>query len=101
MRRPRAFWQARVGEVASGRQIERVAAQHGVAVARLRWWRWRLATDAAVDAPRLVEVVLDSASQALQRAILRLLIDGVTLELPADTAPEFVARLLQSLRATC
>lgn len=92
-----------MAELARGRRIERVAEQHGVRVERLRWWRWRLATEAQAAVPRLVEVVTARAAQAdpADAGPLRLLVEAAVLELPPGTPPEFVGRLLRSLRAPC
>ena len=103
MRRPRSFWEARVAELARGRRIERVAEQHGVRIDRLRWWRWRLASDAQTESPRLVEVVTARPQPAAVAdvALIRLLVGDALVELPPGTSPEFIGRLLSSLRATC
>ena len=101
MRRRRSFWEARVAELARGRSVESIAQRHGVTSARLRWWRWRLGT-APTTAPaptRMVEIVPARAMPAA--ASLRMYVAGVVLELPADTPPEYVGRVLCAARAAC
>jgi len=101
MRRPRSFWEARIAELVRGRSIESIAQRHGVTSARLRWWRWRLGTaTATAPAPtRMVEIVPARTMPA--DASLRVYVVGVVLELPADTPPEYVGRVLCAARAAC
>jgi len=102
MRRPRSFWEARVAELARGRSIESIAERHGVTSARLRWWRWRLGTAAttALAPTRMVELV-PAARTMTAPASLRMFVVGVVLELPADTPPEYVGRVLCAARSAC
>lgn len=101
MRRRRAFWEARVTELAQGRSVERVARQHGVMPARLRWWRWRLGTvPATALAPtRMVEITPASSVSANEG--VRILVGDVLLELPASMAPAAIGQLVAALRAPC
>lgn len=102
MRRPRSFWEARVAELARGRSVESIAERHGVTSAHLRWWRWRLGTAAttALAPTRMVELV-PARTMTAPPASLRMFVAGVVLELPADTPPEYVGRVLCAARAAC
>ena len=101
MRRPRSFWEARVAELAKGRSVERVAHQHGVMPARLRWWRWRLGAGptTALAPTRMVEIVPASGVTAGEG--VRMLVGDVVLELPASMAPADIGRLVAAVRAPC
>ena len=102
MGRPRSFWEARIAELARGRSVESIAQRHGVTSARLRWWRWRLGTVTTAPAPtRMVEIVPVPARAMPAAASLRMYVVGVVLELPADTPPEYVGRVLCAARAAC
>lgn len=83
--------------------MERVASQHGVTPVRLRWWRWQLGAGprSANVAPRMIEVVARTAAPATDHAGVRILVGKIVLELPAETAPEYVGRVVAALRATC
>ena len=97
-RRPRAFWEARVAELARGRSLESMARRHGVTIGRLRWWRWRLGSEpSAQAAPRMVEVLPSPATTA--GAGVRVVVGDVVLELPVGTPPEYVGRVLGAARA--
>lgn len=40
------WWAARVAELAEGADGSAIAARHGVSIQLLKWWRWRLGTEA-------------------------------------------------------
>ena len=101
MRHSRSFWEARVAELGQGRSVERVAREHGVTSARLRWWRWRLGSGPVSTAPRMVEVVRPTVA-ITDHGSLRILVgNDVVLELPAGTTPEYLGRVVAAVRATC
>ena len=89
-------------ELAQGRSVERIARQHGVTPRLLRWWRWRLgsAPTAALQSPRMIEVLPMAAPTATDRAGVRILIGDVVLELPAAMAAEEIGRIGRALRST-
>lgn len=101
MRRPKAFWEARVAELARGRSVASVAQRHGVMPGRLRWWRWRLgsAPATAIVPARMVEIL--PAPPRVTASGLRVLVGDVVLELPAGTPPEYVGRVLGATRTAC
>ncbi|MBA3818593.1 MAG: hypothetical protein H0X17_06845 [Deltaproteobacteria bacterium] len=92
-----------MAELAQGRSVQRIANQHGVTPARLRWWRWRLGTapTAAMRPPRMIEILPVAAPTAAARTGVRILVGDVVLELPAAMAPEDIGRLVGAVRATC
>ena len=92
-----------MAELAQGRSVQRIANQHGVTPALLRWWRWRLGTapTAAMGPPRMIEILPEAAPTAAARTGVRILVGDVVLELPAAMAPEDIGRLVGAVRATC
>ena len=90
-----------MAELAQGRSAESVAARHGVKAARLRWWRWRLAspTSTSLALTRMVEVLGPEAPVADLN--LRIHVGEAVLELPAGMAPEYVGRVLAVAGAAC
>ena len=106
MRRSRSFWEARVAELSGVRSVERVASEHGVAPARLRWWRWRLGAgpgSASVAGPRMIEVIARAVPvpSAPDHVGVRILVGEVVLELPVGTAPDYLGRVVAAVRAAC
>jgi transposase-like protein len=101
MRQSRSFWEARVAELAGGGSVEGVALRHGVRPKRLRWWRWRLGAGPGRGAAstRMIEIV-PKPSPALV-AGLRIVAGDVVLELPMETPPEYVGRILGAARSAC
>lgn len=90
-----------MAELAQGRSVESVAARHGVKAARLRWWRWRLATPAstALAVTRMVEVLRPEAP--LAEPGLRIRVGQAVLELPTQVSAEYVGRVLAVAGAAC
>ena len=101
MRRPRSFWESRISELAQGRSVERVARQHGVTPARLRWWRWRLATSSttAMVPTRMVEIL--PGPPAVTVASIRILVGDVVIELPPTMMPVDVGRVARAICTPC
>ncbi len=101
MRRPRSFWEGLVAELAQGRSVERVARQHGVIPARLRWWRWRLATApcTAIVPTRMIEILPGPPAAAV--AGVRILVGDVVIELPAAMTPADIGRVARAACAPC
>jgi len=87
--------------------VERVASEHGVSAARLRWWRWRLSTElgAAPEAAglRMLEVIArtETVASAPAREGVRVIVGEVVLELGAGLAPEYVGRVVAAIRQAC
>lgn len=87
--------------MAQGRSVERVAGQHGVMPARLRWWRWRLGTGptTALVPTRMIEIM--PASGVPSGEGVRILVGDVVLELPPSMTPAHIGRLVAAVRAPC
>jgi hypothetical protein len=94
----RSFWEARVTELARGHSLESIASEHDVLPKRLRWWRWKLGTQRGLTKTpaRMLEVVRRPPATGL-----RMVAGDVVLEIPLETSPEYVGRILGAVRATC
>lgn len=100
MRRPRAFWEARIAELERGKSVEDVARMHRLDPVRLRWWRWHLGRTSAPEVtPRLVELI--AAPSAPSGGVLRVLIGSAVVELPTTTTPEFIGQMLRAFHVAC
>jgi hypothetical protein len=77
-----------------------VAARHGVSVAALRSWIYRLRREQGhrgSDGPRLLPVRITASP--LGRESLEIVVGEIVVRVPAGTDPAYVASLLTALRA--
>lgn len=90
---------------ASGESLQRFCAKHGVRVARMKWWRWRLrserrAAGLAKPGVRLLPVnVLDVTP--VRPASILVAVSGAELRVEVGTDVEYVGALLSALRSRC
>jgi transposase-like protein len=104
MRHGRGFWKRVVAEAeASERTHAQIAARHGVQVAALRSWIYRLRREGerggSTNAPaRLLPVRVTALPAA--RETIDVESGDVTLRVPVGCDPEYVASLLRAVR-TC
>ena len=101
MSHDRRFWK-RVVSVAERSELthSEVAARHGVSVAALRSWLYRLRREREQersDGPRLLPVRV-TAPPALREAF-EVVVGDVVVRVPAGANPSYIASLVAALRA--
>jgi transposase len=95
-----SIWSQRVDEWRkSGLTAAQFCEVRGFAVGSLRAWSSRLGRKPPVALARVVR----SSSSAVAVSRLRVELSGVTLDLPADAEPDFVAALVDAVqrRTSC
>ena len=107
MAHPRQFWESLIAryERDGGAQLL-FAEQHGVSVAALRHWLYRLRRERAPRAPRLVQIVptgvmapgVDRTADIIEVALLG---QGIALRFAQGTDTAYVGRLVGALRGGC
>ena len=105
VRRSAKFWRELVAaQSGSGGTVAEFCAAHGVGPASFYTWRKRLvaaASPSGRDTPRFVavRVAADAPAADMLPAMWEVVLpEGVTLRMPAGSAPEEVARLAAALR---
>jgi transposase-like protein len=100
------WWSERVRELTRSGDAEQIAHRHGVRVDTLKWWRWELARRAAEAGPRLLPVVVHSATARSAEATLSDLevvveAGAVRIRVHGAVSPEHLAVLMGPVSRAC
>jgi hypothetical protein len=104
-RRTREIWRNLIRQQErSGKSDEAFAAERGIPVRTLRWWKWKLRNDGD-EAPSLLPVRVVASTAPMARlpvtrgaAIEVMLADGVCLRFDGDADVETVVEVVSRLR---
>jgi len=93
MIRDRKFWEKVMAAVDGGATRAEAATRFGVTVAAIQYWSSKFRRERS-KAPELLPVRVEGED----RDQIEISVDGVTVRVPTDVAPEYVAGLVRALR---
>lgn len=101
VRRGRKFWERACREIRGGAKAAEVARRLGVRSGTLQWWNWKLRNEQKAEPAEFLPVVVSPHPVPPMAASLELETNGVRLRVEVGTDVQYVAALVNALRATC
>jgi hypothetical protein len=102
-RHDREFWERACREVRRGAKADDVARRLGVRPRTLAWWCWQLGRKKTARRTRRAEFlpVVTSGAPPIVATRLELDANGVRIRVDVGTDVQYVAALVNALRASC